>query len=75
MSDSGYGNEDIPCMTYDIHVDIFTWMCMSWYAIACAFRQGVALVGKLFYWPLLTPSWDPLSSTRGVHGDNASTKP
>ena len=22
MSDSGYGQEDIPCMTYDIHVDI-----------------------------------------------------
>ena len=29
MSDSGYGHEDIPCMTYDIHVDIFTWMCMG----------------------------------------------
>ena len=22
MNDSGYGYEDIPCMTYDIHVDI-----------------------------------------------------
>ena len=22
ISDSGYGHEDIPCMTYDIHVDI-----------------------------------------------------
>ena len=22
MSDSGYGNDDISCMTYDIHVDI-----------------------------------------------------
>ena len=31
MSDSGYGHEDIPCMTYDIHVDIFTWMCMGWF--------------------------------------------
>ena len=29
MSDLGYGHEDIPCMTYDIHVDIFTWMCMG----------------------------------------------
>ena len=28
--DSGYGHEDIPSMTYDIHVDIFTWMCMGW---------------------------------------------
>ena len=23
MSDSGYGHEDIPYMTYEIHVDIF----------------------------------------------------
>ena len=30
VSDSGYGHEHIPCMTYDIHVDIFTWMCMGW---------------------------------------------
>ena len=25
------------------------------YAIACAFRRRVALVGKIFYWALLTP--------------------
>ena len=31
MSDSGYGHEDIPCMAYDIHVDIFTLMCMGWF--------------------------------------------
>ena len=31
MSDSGYGHEDIPCMTYDIHVDTFTWICMGWF--------------------------------------------
>ena len=31
MSDLGYGHEDIPCMTYDVHVDIFTWMCMGWF--------------------------------------------
>ena len=30
-SDSGYGHEDIPCMTYDIHVNIFTWICMGWF--------------------------------------------
>ena len=29
MSDLGYGHEDISCMTYDIHVDIFTLMCMG----------------------------------------------
>ena len=33
MSDSGHGHEGIPCMTYDIHVDIFTWMCMDWLII------------------------------------------
>ena len=31
MSDSGYGPENIPCMTYDVHVDIFTWMCIGWF--------------------------------------------
>ena len=31
MSDSGYGHEDITCVTYNIHVDIFNWMCMSWF--------------------------------------------
>ena len=31
VSDSGYGHENIPCMTYNIHVDIFTWMCMDWF--------------------------------------------
>ena len=42
------------------------------YAIACAFRRGVALVGKIFYCALLTPSWDPLSGTGDVQGDGAS---
>ena len=31
MSDSGYGHDDISCMTYDIHVDTFTWMYMGWF--------------------------------------------
>ena len=31
MSDSGYRHEDIPCMTYDIHVDFFTWMFVGWF--------------------------------------------
>ena len=34
------------------------------YAITCTFRRGVALVGKFFYWALLTPLWDPLSGIR-----------
>ena len=43
--------------------------------ITCAFRQGVALVGEFFYWESLTPSWDPLSGTRDIQGDSASTRP
>ena len=39
------------------------------------FRRGVALVGKFFYWTLLTLSWDPLSGTRSVQGDGAPTRP
>ena len=31
MGDLGYGHEDIPCMIYDIHVNIFTWMCIGWF--------------------------------------------
>ena len=31
MSDSGYGHDDISCMTYNIHVNTFTWMCMGWF--------------------------------------------
>ena len=42
--------------------------------IACAFRQGVALVGKFFYWALLTLLWDPLSGTGGVKGDGTPTR-
>ena len=45
------------------------------YAIACAFRRGVASVGKIFYWSLLTPSWDSLSGTGGVQGDDAPMRP
>ena len=28
MSDSGYGHDDISCMTYDIHVDIIVLGCV-----------------------------------------------
>ena len=31
MGDSRYGHEDISCMTYDIHVDIFIWMRIGWF--------------------------------------------
>ena len=42
------------------------------YAIACAFRQGVAIVGEFFYWALLTPLWDPLLGTGGCTGRRRS---
>ena len=28
MSDSGYDHENISCMTYDIHVDIYLDVCL-----------------------------------------------
>ena len=63
MSDSGYGHEDISCMTYDIHVDILLGCVFVCATIACTLRWGVALVRVILYWALLTPSWDPLSGT------------
>ena len=46
----------------DIHVEICifllkcVWMCE--HGIACALRWGVALVGDLLYWAVLTLSWE-----------------
>ena len=40
MSDSGYGHDDISCMTYDIHVDTFTWMCMGWFDHYMSTKMG-----------------------------------
>ena len=47
----------ISCMTRNIpyRIVLFIWnmvLCFM-YVIACVFRQGVALVGKFFYWALL----------------------
>ena len=39
-------------------------------AIACAFRWGVALLGEIFYSPLLTSSWDPFQ-VKGVYRETA----
>ena len=39
------------------------------------FRWGIALVREFFYWALLSPSWDPLSNTGSVQGDDAPTMP
>ena len=54
-------------------------MCMFylnvWCAIVCALRWRVALVGIIFYWALLTLSWDTLSGIGSVQGDDAPTRP
>ena len=63
MSDSGYGHDDISCMTYDIHVDISLGCVFVCATIACALRWGVAIVGDFLYWVLLTPSWEYISGT------------
>ena len=43
---------------------------MMCYAIACALRWGVALVGIFLCWALLTPSGDPLLGIGNVQGDD-----
>ena len=47
MSDSGYGHENISCMTYDIHVDILLGCLFVCATIACVLRWRVALVGVI----------------------------
>ena len=47
MSDSGFGYENISCMTYNIHVDILLGCLFVCATIACALRWGVALVGVI----------------------------
>ena len=44
-------------------------------AIHVHFRWGVALIGEIFYWALLTSLWDPLLGTGGVQGDGTPTRP
>ena len=54
---------------------MFMFLLEYVYGIACALRLGVALVGVILYWSLLTSSWDPLSGTRSVQGDDAHSRP
>ena len=73
MSDSGYGHDDISCMTYDIHVDILLGcvdICDG--PLHVHFRLRVAHVGKYNYWALLTPSWDPIFRYREYSGRRRS---
>ena len=72
VSDSGYGHDDISCMTYDIHVDILLGcvdICDG--PLYVHFRFGVAHVGKYNCWALLTPSWDLLSGIGSTQEDDA----
>ena len=41
-------------------IDVYVRHCM------CILGGGVALIGNIFYWALLTSSWDPLSGTGPV---------
>ena len=47
MSDSGYGHENISCMTCGIHVDILLRCLFDCAIVACALRWEVALVGVI----------------------------
>ena len=44
MSDSGYGHENISCMTCDIHVDILLGCLFDCVIVACELRWEVALI-------------------------------
>ena len=41
------------------------------YAIACALRWGVALVGDFLYWAYLTPLWEKYFQVPEVHQEKA----
>ena len=51
------------------------WFYVLFTPLHVHFRQGVALVGEIFHWALLTLLWDLLSGTGGVQGDDAPTRP
>ena len=50
-------------------------MCVFCAIIECALRWGVALVGVILYWALLTPSWDPLSGIGPVQASDPHMGP
>ena len=63
MGDAGYGHEDIPCMTYDIDIDIFTWMCIGWFDHCMSTYSILSLLG--FAHPIVGP---PFKYRSGVGG-------
>ena len=70
----------ISCMTRNIpyRICIIYMECdwtISWFPLHVHFRWGVALIGEIFYWALLTLLWDSLSGTRSVQEDDAPTRP
>ena len=72
MSDSGYGHENISCMTCDIHVDILLGCLFDCAIIACALRWGVVLVGVI---SLLRFAYPVVGSLSGTREDDASSRP
>ena len=71
MSDLGYGHEDIPCMTYDIHVDIFTWMCMGWLDHCMSTLVGSNPCRRLSLLGIAHPVTGPPFQVQGVYRETA----
>ena len=61
----------ISCMTRNIpyRIALFMWNMIGcfMYVIAFAFRWGVAFIGKLLYWALVTPSWLNIFHVLKIH--------
>ena len=45
----------------------FFYLNVCVFAITCALRWGVTLVGEFIYWALLTPSWEKYFQVLEVH--------
>ena len=70
----------ISCMTRNVpyRIALFTWNVIGRFHgchCMCILGGEVALVGEFFYWALLIQSWDPLSVTGGVQGDDVPMRP
>ena len=59
VGDSGYGHEDISCMTYDIHVNIFTCMCIGRFDYCMSTYVGSNPCRILSLLGFAYPSWNP----------------
>ena len=74
MSDSGYGHDDISCITYDIHVySLLGCVDICDGPLHVYFRLVVAHVGKYNYWHCSPRRGNPFQ-VQGVFRKTAPTR-